>query len=96
MLWCNVFHFITHCTSSLVKNDLGDIVFRDEGPTPSFDDSMVDQHFKWLRNSIEKNVKYVVDQKTNQALLQGGITLVNVMDVGVNKAVYCLICCRLS
>ena len=87
------FSILSHIVrqAALYKQNLGDIVFKDEGTTPLFDDSLLDQHFEWLRKSIEKNIKYIVDQKTNQALLQGGITLVNVMDVGVNKAVYCLL-----
>ena len=87
------FSILSHIVrqAAFYKKDLEEIVFTDEGSTPLFGNTLLDQHFEWLRENTEKHLKYIVKQKKNQALLQGGITLVNVMDVGVNKAVYCLL-----
>ena len=57
----------------------------------SFDDTLLDQHVKWLLEDTEKHLKILAEQNKKLAVLRGGITLVNVMDVGVSKAVYCLL-----
>lgn len=50
---------------------------------------LVDEHFSWLMGKADKYLKEVIFEDTKkETLLLNGLTLVNVMDVGVNKALY--------
>ena len=50
--------------------------------------SVIEEHFKWLMVNIQNVLKKIKDESGKLTLIQDGISLINVMDVGVNKALY--------
>ena len=50
--------------------------------------SLIDQHVQWLMAEVSKHLEKIKDERSKLALIQDGISLINVMDVGVNKAIY--------
>ena len=57
-------------------------------PTKKKPESFVDQHVQWLMAEVSKHLEKIKDERSKLALIQDGISLINVMDVGVNKAIY--------
>ena len=51
-------------------------------------ESVIEEHVKWLMVNIQDLLKKIKDESGKLALIQDGISLINVMDVGVNKALY--------
>lgn len=51
-------------------------------------DELIDKHFQWLMSTTKEYISGIKDDKEKQMLLLNGLSLVNIMDVGVNKAIY--------
>ena len=51
-------------------------------------ESLIEQHVQWLMAEVSKHLEKIKDERSKLALIQDGISLINVMDVGVNKAIY--------
>lgn len=73
---------------ALAKSDIRKVEF--EQPQQHQEKArLVDEHFSWLMGKADKYLKEVIFEDTKkETLLLNGLTLVNVMDVGVNKALY--------
>ena len=87
-----IFSILSHIIRQAVlrKTNIENIQFEDDG-SPLFGDNLLDEHLNWFKKKAEKHLKVIASQETKVGLLQGGITLANVMDIGVNKALYCLL-----
>ena len=65
-----------------------------EGPK-----SLIDQHIQWLMEQVRTHLENIKDERGKLSLIQDGLSLINVMDIGVNRALYdflsiMLISCR--
>ena len=50
--------------------------------------SFIDQHVQWLMAEVSTHLGKIKGETSKLTLIQDGISLINVMDVGVNKAIY--------
>ena len=57
----------------------------EEGPKP-----LIDEHVQWLMQQVSSQLKKIKDayEGDKLALIQDGISLINIMDIGVNRAIY--------
>ena len=65
-----------------------------KGPKP-----LIDQHIQWLMEQVRTHLENIKDERGKLSLIQDGLSLINVMDIGVNRALYdflsiMLISCR--
>ena len=51
-------------------------------------ESFVDKHVQWLMEEVSNHLGKIKGESRKLTLIQDGISLINVMDVGVNKAIY--------
>ena len=51
-------------------------------------ESVIEEHVKWLMVNIQDLLKKIKDEPGKLTLIQDGVSLINVIDVGVNKALY--------
>ena len=51
-------------------------------------DSVLVKHIRWLMGRTQHVLERIKDEPGKLALLQDGLSFINVMDVGVNKALY--------
>ncbi|XP_019852017.1 PREDICTED: uncharacterized protein LOC109581948 [Amphimedon queenslandica] len=51
-------------------------------------ESFVDKHVQWLMEEVSNHLGKIKEERMKLSLIQDGISLINVMDVGVNKAIY--------
>ncbi|XP_019851986.1 PREDICTED: uncharacterized protein LOC109581924 [Amphimedon queenslandica] len=56
---------------------------RDQKP-----ESVIEEHVQWLMGNIQDLLEKIKDESGKLTLIQDGVSLINVMDVGVNKALY--------
>ena len=54
-----------------------------EGPKP-----LIDEHVQWLMQQVSIQLGNIKDEGDKLALIQDGISLINIMDIGVNRALY--------
>ena len=71
--------------AALAKSDIKNVEFLHDGHVSH---RLVDEHFKWLMRKADKQLKDISMDDEKEALLLNGLTLANIMDVGVNKALY--------
>ena len=50
--------------------------------------SLIDEHVQWLMEKVSSYLENIKDEKGKLALIQDGLSLINVMDIGVNRAIY--------
>lgn len=50
--------------------------------------SLLDEHFQWLMENAEQHLDGIRKDQRKLTFLQDGLSLINIMDVGVNKALY--------
>ena len=55
----------------------------EEGPKP-----LIDEHVQWLMQQVSIQLGNIKDEGDKLALIQDGISLINIMDIGVNRALY--------
>ena len=60
---------------------------------------LIDQHIQWLMEQVRTHLENIKDERGKLSLIQDGLSLINVMDIGVNRALYdflsiMLISCR--
>ena len=55
----------------------------EEGPKP-----LIDEHVQWLMEQVSIQLKNIKDEGDTLALIQDGISFDNIMDIGVNRALY--------
>uniref|UniRef100_A0A1X7UVR8 Death domain-containing protein n=1 Tax=Amphimedon queenslandica TaxID=400682 RepID=A0A1X7UVR8_AMPQE len=71
---------------ALAKSDIKSVEFLSDGHVSQ--NKLVDDHFKWLMGKAAKQLKDISKDEKKEALFLNGLTLANIMDVGVNKALY--------
>ena len=57
-------------------------------PTEKGPKSLIDEHVQWLMEQVSIQLKNIKDEGDKLALIQDGISLINIMDIGVNRAIY--------
>ena len=73
---------------ALAKSEIENVEFASDGHISDSANSLVDNHFKWLMGKVEKQLKDISMDEKKEVLLLNGLTLANIIDVGVNKALY--------
>lgn len=73
--------------AALAKSDISKVEFEHD-TEKQHSINLVDEHFSWLMRKADKYLKAIFMDTKKETLLLNGLTLVNVMDVGVNKALY--------
>ena len=68
-------------------------------PTKEAPKSLIDEHVQWLMEQVRTHLENIKDERGKLSLIQDGLSLINVMDIGVNRALYdflsiMLISCR--
>ena len=71
---------------ALAKSDIKSVEFLSDGHVSQ--NKLVDDHFKWLMGKAAKQLKDISMDDKKEALFLNGLTLANIIDVGVNKALY--------
>uniref|UniRef100_A0A1X7UWF7 Uncharacterized protein n=1 Tax=Amphimedon queenslandica TaxID=400682 RepID=A0A1X7UWF7_AMPQE len=71
---------------ALAKSDIKRVEFLSDGHVSQ--NKLVDHHFKLLMGKAAKQLKDISMDEKKEALFLNGLTLANIMDVGVNKALY--------
>ncbi|XP_019851996.1 PREDICTED: uncharacterized protein LOC109581932 [Amphimedon queenslandica] len=64
---------------------VADIEFEVTNQAPK---SVMDRHVRWLMRKTKSLLQNIKDEPGKLALIQDGVSLINVIDVGVNKALY--------
>ena len=62
-----------------------DIKFEVTSQSPK---SIMDRHIRWLMGRTQHVLERIKDEPSKLTLIQNGLSFINVMDVGVNKALY--------
>ena len=57
-------------------------------PTKEAPKSLIDEHVQWLMQQVSSQLKNIKDERGKLSLIQDGLSLINVMDIGVNRALY--------
>ena len=50
--------------------------------------SLIDQHVQWLMEKVSSYLENIKDERGKLSLIQDGLSLINVMDISVNRALY--------
>ena len=50
--------------------------------------SLIDEHVQWLMEKVSSYLENIKDERGKLTLIQDGLSLINVMDIGVNRAIY--------
>ena len=74
----------------LERTELSRVQF-DDTPSNPFKHEMLNRHLWWVFGAAKNHIKDIAQEPKKVNLLAAGISLVNVFDVGVNKAVYDLL-----
>ena len=64
---------------------VADIELEDTDQAPK---SVMDRHVRWLMRKTKRLLENIKEEPGKLALIQDGVSLINVIDVGVNKALY--------
>ena len=48
----------------------------------------IEEHVQWLMKQVNIHLKNIKDERGKLSLIQDGLSLINVMDIGVNRALY--------
>ncbi|XP_019855160.1 PREDICTED: uncharacterized protein LOC109584040 [Amphimedon queenslandica] len=64
---------------------VADIEFEITSQSPK---SVMDKHIRWLQNKTKELLKGIKDDLGKLTLIHDGVSFINVIDVGVNKALY--------
>ena len=57
-------------------------------PTKEAPKPLIDEHVQWLMEQVSIQLGNIKDEGDKLALIQDGISLINIMDIGVNRALY--------
>ena len=57
-------------------------------PTGQGPKRLIDEHIQWLMEQVCTHLENIRDERGKLSLIQDGISLINVMDIGVNRALY--------
>ena len=57
-------------------------------PTKEGTKSLTDEHVQWLMQQVSSQLGNMKDERGKLSLIQDGISLINIMDIGVNRALY--------
>lgn len=77
--------------SSIIRSTMGIIHFvklPESSGTSQQDTSLMDQHIQFLFEHTEKHFSEIKNDSSKIVLLNNGLSFVNIMDIGVNKALY--------
>uniref|UniRef100_A0A1X7T5V6 Uncharacterized protein n=1 Tax=Amphimedon queenslandica TaxID=400682 RepID=A0A1X7T5V6_AMPQE len=74
------------CSLARQYPSITEAVFESAKKKPS--ESFVDKHVQWLMAEVSNHLGKIKEERMKLSLIQDGISLINVMDVGVNKAIY--------
>ena len=83
----NRFGAIYSIICSLTRQDPS-IASADFEPTKQGPKFFYDEHVQWLMDQVSKHLKNIQNERSKLTLIQDGLSIINVMDVGVNKALY--------
>ena len=83
----NRFGAIYSIICSLTRQDPS-IASADFEPTKQGPKFFYDEHVQWLMDQVSRHLKNIQNERSKLTLIQDGLSLINVMDVGVNKALY--------
>ena len=75
--------------SHLVRRNpcVADIEFETTTQSPNYATDM-DKHIRWLLARTQELIKSIKDEPGKLTLIHDGVSLINVIDIGVNKALY--------
>ena len=57
-------------------------------PTKEAPKSLIDEHIQWLMEQVRTHLENIKDERAKLSLIQDGLSLINVMDIGINRALY--------
>ena len=57
-------------------------------PTKEGTKPFIEEHVQWLMKQVSIHLKNIKDERGKLSLIQDGLSLINVMDIGVNRALY--------
>ena len=57
-------------------------------PTKEGTKLFIEEHVQWLMKQVDIHLKNIKDERGKLSLIQDGLSLINVMDIGVNRALY--------